>query len=74
MTRENHKYIPALISIDAPKAVEIWPFLLLKALAKYYSTYQSLVGGNTIELMEQLTGTSAHSLFQEVSLNGDGKL
>jgi hypothetical protein len=44
--------------------VELWPFLLQKAYAKYYSTYDSLANGNTLDFLEEVTGC----FFQKMDL------
>ena len=45
--------------------LEIWPFLLEKAYANYYANYESLHYGNTIDLLEEVTGLSCER-FQYV--------
>jgi len=35
--------------------MEIWPFLLEKAFAKYYTSYESLQSGNIFDFLEELT-------------------
>jgi hypothetical protein len=34
----------------------VWPFLLEKAYANYYSCYENLCYGNTIDFLSELTG------------------
>lgn len=36
--------------------IEIWPFLLQKAYAKYYGTYESLKSVEEVDFLEELTG------------------
>ena len=43
----------------------MWPFLLQEAYAKYYSTYDSLAHGNTIDFVEEVTG----SLLEQIKVN-----
>lgn len=48
---------PAFLNIlSYGKTLEIWPFLLQKAYAKYYSTYDSLGNGFTYDFVEEITG------------------
>lgn len=53
---ENNKrvrYVPAFLSVqplDAKdKKLQIWPFLLEKAYANYYSSYEVLRYGNALD-------------------------
>lgn len=46
----NNIIKPAFLNVESDSdIVEIWPFLVQKAFAKYYSTYDSLVKGNTLD-------------------------
>jgi hypothetical protein len=36
--------------------LEVWPFLVLKALSNYYSAYELMMYGNVIDLLNELTG------------------
>lgn len=38
--------------------IDIWPLLIVKALAKIYNTYQSIVVGNFADTLRDLTGLS----------------
>ena len=64
---------PAFLDV-VPKGdkIELWPFLLQKAYAKYYSTYDSLANGNTIDFLEEVTGTFAEKI--EVSCDNIEKI
>jgi len=59
---KEQKYLPENIKpafldvIPQGNKIEIWPFLLQKAYAKYYSTYDSLANGNTLDFLEEITG------------------
>lgn len=46
--KENKKFIPAFIESHCPNPnhMQLWPFLLQKAYAKYYSNYDCLAVGN----------------------------
>ena len=63
---EQHKpenVRPAFLDVKtAGNVVELWPFLLQKAYAKYYSTYDSLANGNTLDFLEEITGTLAEKM------------
>ena len=49
---------PAFLKVDKTAGpVELWPFLLQKAYAKYYSTYDSLANGNPYDFLEEITGS-----------------
>ena len=41
---------------EKSRSLEIWPFLLMKAYAKYYSTYESLLMASEIDFLQELTG------------------
>jgi hypothetical protein len=47
---EKDKKIKSKSSID--DVLPIWPFLLEKAYANYYSSYEALTHGNTIDIIE----------------------
>lgn len=50
---EPHNVHPAFLSVEpADGLVELWPFLLQKAYAKYYSTYDSLANGSLYDFVE----------------------
>lgn len=42
-------------SPNSQEPLEIWPFILEKALAKYYSSYEALQSGNIFDFLEELT-------------------
>ena len=45
----KNKYEPLFMGVSMPeksRSLEIWPYLLIKAYAKYYSTYESLLMAN----------------------------
>jgi hypothetical protein len=49
--------VPAFLSVHSPdNRLDLWPFLLQKAYAKYYSTYDSLGNGNIYDFVEELAG------------------
>jgi hypothetical protein len=61
---------PVFVGVDPGKLgrpVEIWPMLLQKALAKMYSTYESLFHESVENLMQELTGV----LLQRIQFNRD---
>jgi len=49
---------PAFLDVQEGEGgvVELWPFLMQKAFAKYYSTYDSLIKGNALDFLEEITG------------------
>ena len=51
---ESGKVIkPAFLDVYSEGSVlELWPFLVQKAFAKYYSTYDTLIKGNTLDFLE----------------------
>jgi hypothetical protein len=42
--------------------VDIWPFLLEKAYANYYSRYEALQVGTLLDFVEELTGTPSRRI------------
>ena len=42
-------------SQKSPEVVDIWPFLIEKAFAKIYSSYEALQNGNIFDFIEELT-------------------
>ena len=52
-SEDKLKEVPAFINIKAcPEgSFEIWPLLLLKAFANYYSAYEMMVTGNVIDFL-----------------------
>lgn len=42
--KQDKKYVPAFLNVTSfnMNHMQIWPFLLQKAYAKYYSNYESL--------------------------------
>ena len=53
---KTERYLPhnvktAFLDTKYDDVVELWPFLLQKAYAKYYSTYDSLANGNTLDFI-----------------------
>lgn len=63
-TRVGNQQIPFFINVAGGKKdiVNIWPFLLLKAYAKAYSSYEALESGNIFDFMNELTGASVERL------------
>ena len=61
---ESRNVRPAFLDVTSRKdgVVEIWPFLLQKAFAKYYSTYDSLANGNTIDFLEEVTAEFSETI------------
>lgn len=55
---EDKKPISALLGVTGANVnrIQLWPFLLQKAYAKYYSNYECLDLGNEIDFMQELTG------------------
>lgn len=53
--------MPAFVNVEKAEGntsdvVEIWPYLLEKAYAAYYSKYQALKYGNEQDFVAELTG------------------
>lgn len=42
--------------------VDIWPFLLEKAYANYYSRYEALQHGNVVEFAEEISGSPSRKI------------
>lgn len=56
---EKSEYVPVstrVTSINKSKPIEIWPFLLEKAYASYYCSYEAFRRGNAVDFIEELTG------------------
>lgn len=54
----SENVFPAFLNVNPQgNTIELWPFLLQKALAKYYSTYDSLANGNSVDFLEEITGS-----------------
>lgn len=60
---------PAFLSVlpsDGP--IELWPFLLQKAYAKYYSTFDSLANGSLYDFVEEVTGSFLETIHTNAPL------
>jgi hypothetical protein len=57
--RQDKKCFPAFLNVQSSNAnhVQIWPFLLQKAYAKYYSNYECLQLGNELDFLQEITGS-----------------
>jgi hypothetical protein len=44
------------------RTIDIWPFLLEKAYANYYSKYEALQHGNIIEFAEEIAGSPSKKI------------
>ena len=66
---EGGKMEPAFIDVRVPKdsPLDIWPFLLEKAYANYYSSYEALHCGNMLDFAEEITGTPS----ERVKIKGE---
>ena len=55
---------PAFLSLKVPEdgPVDIWPFLLEKAYANYYSQYEAMTLGSVIDFVEELAGTPSRRI------------
>lgn len=55
---------PAFINVHVPKddPVDIWPFLLEKAYANYYSRYEALQHGHIVEFAEEISGSPSRKI------------
>lgn len=55
---------PAFLSVKVPEEgpVDVWPFLLEKAYANYYSRYEALQLGGLIDFVEELAGTPSRKI------------
>lgn len=60
---------PAFINVRAHKEgpLDIWPFLLEKAYANYYSSYEALHHGNMLDFAEEVTGSPS----ERVKIKGE---
>lgn len=55
--------VPAFLTVHSQdNYLDIWPFLLQKAFAKYYSTYDSLANGNIYDFVEEVCGVFLEQL------------
>ncbi len=61
----NRKYYPLFLNVAERQKnkVEIWPFLLQKAYAKTYSSYESLLNENSLDFLNEITGCSVERLL-----------
>ena len=61
---KNGTIEPAFINVHVPKEdpVDIWPFLLEKAYANYYSRYEALQHGNVVEFAEEISGSPSRKI------------
>lgn len=52
--------MPAFVNVhaDNSEAIEVWPHLLEKAFAHYYSAYELLRFGNTVDFLTEIVGLS----------------
>lgn len=70
------KYEPAFMEChkinSKSSEIQIWPFLLQKAYAKYYGTYESLRNVEEVDFLEELTGCPTEVL--DVKLENMGKI
>lgn len=57
---EGEKIMPAFVNVhaDNSEAIEVWPHLLEKAFAHYYSAYELLRFGNTVDFLTEIVGLS----------------
>lgn len=64
MEDENGKMRPAYLDVRVPHGapIDIWPFLLEKAYANYYSSYEALQSGNIVDFIEELAGTPSEKI------------
>ena len=62
---------PAFVNVRVPAQgpVDIWPFLLEKAYANYYSSYEALNCGNMVDFVAEIAGT----LSERVKLKSQNK-
>ncbi len=51
--KQEDMYTPLFLNVTGPETspVELWPFLLEKAFANYYSSYENLCYGNAIDFI-----------------------
>lgn len=54
--RTDNTYHNVSRKVPSSEPVEIWMYLIEKALAKVYSSYESLMNGNFFDLLTELTG------------------
>ena len=56
--RTKKEIIPLFLGVRPPKSkyIELWPFLLQKALAKIYACYEALMNDNAQSFIQELTG------------------
>ena len=62
--RTKKEIIPLFLGVRPPKSkyVELWPFLLQKALAKFYACYEALMSDNAYNFIQELTGIVPETL------------
>jgi hypothetical protein len=55
---EEGRIVPAFIDVQAEAGSysEIWPYLLEKAYANYYSAYEMLRFGNALDFLSEVMG------------------
>ena len=59
----NKKQEPLFLKVVPNKVyLNIWPFLVQKAYAKVYGSYEALLNGNLLDFMNELTGASVEIL------------
>lgn len=63
MRGENGSLSPAFINVKSQGSIDIWPFLVEKAYANYYSSYEALHYGNMLDFAEELTGSPSQKII-----------
>jgi hypothetical protein len=62
--------VPAFLTVHSTdNQLDIWPYLLQKAYAKYYSTYDSLANGNIYDFVEEVSGVFLEQLQTSCGLD-----
>lgn len=61
---QDGKIKPAYLNVRVANhgPIDIWPFLLEKAYANYYSSYEALHYGNIVDFVEELTGVPSEKI------------
>jgi hypothetical protein len=51
--------VPAFLNVRVPQdgPIDVWPFLIEKAYANYYGSYEALGYGNMLDFVEEVTGS-----------------